>query len=176
MEEASRRLFDFNSPEELARWQVVKGSARGGAPECAFSLSAESVATFQGTAPSGRRGVSLSVRTFPQRFGLAGYDGLRVLARGDGASYRVTLSIEGGPAGVVYEHAFATKPRTWIAVVVPFGRCVPRPGGATEPPKGGLAGEAIRKIGFAVAEGHTGPFRLDVDWIDAYAALESGSV
>jgi NADH dehydrogenase [ubiquinone] 1 alpha subcomplex assembly factor 1 len=172
MEEAVRRLFDFNSPEELGCWEVWTEGVMGGASTSRIAVSAESIATFQGTVSLEHEGGFASVRTYPQRFGLAGYDGLRILVRGDGKRYRLRLGTNDEEDGVAYEYPFETKARTWMSIDVPLARCAPtfRGSAATDAPK--LIAESIRRIGVLLADGQEGPFRIDIDWIDAYGEQE----
>jgi hypothetical protein len=174
MEEASRRLFDFNSPEELGCWEIVNDGIMGGVSESRITVSAESLMTFQGTVSREHNGGFASVRTYPQTFELSGYAGLRLLVRGDGKRYRVRLGTDDERGGVSCEYAFETKARVWLTIDAPFGRFVPtfRDRTAADAPK--LIADSIRRIGLMIADGQEGLFRLDIDWIDAYGEQESG--
>jgi len=172
MEEASRRLFDFNAPEELGCWEIVNDDVMGDASESRMTVSVESIATFQGTVLLDRGGGFASVCTYPQPFGLSGYSGLRILARGDGKRYRVLLRTDDEKEGIVYDSPFETKARTWVTIDIPFSRFVPTVRGRTVAEAPRLMANSIRRIGVMIADKQDGPFRLDIDWIDAYGVQE----
>jgi monofunctional biosynthetic peptidoglycan transglycosylase len=61
---------------------------------------------------------------------------------------------------------------TWVTVQVPFADLRPTFRGRLLRNRPALEGAAVRQIGFMIADKQEGPFRLEIDWIKAYAGLK----
>merc|ERR1719201_3033422 len=108
-------LFDFNSPDDAASWNVVLDGVMGG-------LSTGNVSTkngkmmFYGTTSLANNGGFSSVRTGIMPGSLTGFNTLRLRVKGDGRTY--ILSTKGGAGNHSYWTRFKTTRGEWTTVDV----------------------------------------------------------
>ena len=165
MEQDETTLFDFEASADLENWLVVDDGVMGGRSRGEIIPGAKGTALFQGTLSLENNGGFSSVRTVLLSVNLSGYDAIETRVRGDGRTYQFRVRIDERFDGIAYRYDFDTPIDEWITVRLPLREFVPVFRGrvlADAPP---LAAGQIRQIGFLLADGQNGPFRLEIDWI-----------
>ncbi|MEM8484628.1 MAG: CIA30 family protein [Bacteroidota bacterium] len=158
------KLFDFNTIDE-ASWRIVNDGVMGGRSKGYVSIE-EGAMQFTGTLVT-RGGGFTSVRVF-KSLNIDGFDGLEVRVRGGGRTFEV--SVDDGTrfrGRTVSRRAPFETTEEWTWVRVPFsalgttifGRPVRAPA---------IDLTNVGRIGFFIADGIDGPFRLEVDEVRAY--------
>jgi hypothetical protein len=166
-------LARFSSRDEPP-WRSINDGVMGGLSSGSLRVTPEGTAIFSGEVSLDNKGGFASVRSAIGRRDLSAFDGVQIRMRGDGRRYRIRLHTHGGMDGVAYQAAFDSVDREWRTVRLPFaefeasfrGR---RPAGA--PP---LDPATIEQLGLMIADGHAGPFRLEIDWIKTYLGPPRG--
>ena len=161
-------IFDFQGPDEAARWVRVNDGVMGGLSQSEMRFTAQGTALFEGTLSLENNGGFASVRTIPDNFALGNYAGLAVRVKGDGRRYMLRLRTDRYLDGPAYEAGFDTVAETWVTLRVPFRDFAPTFRGRRIRNMPPLEGADIRQIGFMLADKQAGPFRLEIDWIRAY--------
>ncbi|MEM7100501.1 MAG: CIA30 family protein [Pseudomonadota bacterium] len=155
------RLVDFDGASKELRWEVVNDTVMGGRSSSQFSIDDQRL-VFTGTLNTNGGGFA-SVRSSALRRDLSGYTSFRIRVRGDGRPYRLRLYPFDDWAA--YQSEFKTQPDQWMIVELPIadfyaswrGRRLDR---------GPMAAADIAGLGFILADGLDGPFKLEIDWIE----------
>jgi NADH dehydrogenase [ubiquinone] 1 alpha subcomplex assembly factor 1 len=163
-----RLLFDFGSSDKLGHWVIVNDDVMGGQSRSEMRLSEMGTAIFEGILSLENEGGFASVRTTPYAYGLKGYQGLALRVRGDGRRYLLSMRSGRRLDGPSYEVEFDTVPNAWITVYVPFQEAVATFRGRRLMGLPKIQGEQVTQIGLMIADRQSGPFRLEVAWIEAY--------
>jgi NADH dehydrogenase [ubiquinone] 1 alpha subcomplex assembly factor 1 len=164
-----KTIVDFSSPAEQDRWEIINDAVMGGLSESRVSITDQKTALFAGVVSLENEGGFSSMRTYPGEFDLAGYKGLIVRVKGDGKNYRLRLRTDDAYEGVAYQAHFSTERDVWITARLPFEVFIPvfRGREVEDAPPLDLSG--IQRIGFMIADKQAGPFRIEVEWVKAYA-------
>ncbi len=161
-------LFDFASANE-ASWDVVNDGVMGGR-SAGYVTVADGTLRFTGTLVTQGGGFT-SVRA-RRAVDLMGQVGLELRVRGSGRQFEVEVDdgLRSYGRGVSRRAVFPSSTE-WTLVRVPFATL-----------RSTIFGQAvnaqpidlarIRGVGLYMADGQDGPFRLEVDYIRAYAAGE----
>jgi monofunctional biosynthetic peptidoglycan transglycosylase len=159
-------LFDFTSPnpDPASAWRSVDDPVMGGVSHSTFEAADESAA-FAGTVSLKQGGGFASVRAPEGDYDLGGHDGLRLRLRGDGKRYWLTTYMREG--GSVSYRTPIEPPAEWTTVRVPFADLTPYRRGTQVPDAPPFDPAEVRTLGFLIADGQDGPFRLEVAWIRA---------
>ncbi|MEY4609572.1 MAG: hypothetical protein RL625_1789 [Gemmatimonadota bacterium] len=161
-------LFTFDTADE-PEWQVVNDGVMGGRSS-GFVAVADGTLRFTGTLVTQGGGFT-SVRV-PVALDLREQLGLELRVRGNGRPFEVELNdgTRGYGRNVSRRAAFATTAE-WTVVRVPFSTLRSTIFGNTvnAPP---IDLSRIRSVGIYILDGRDGAFRLEVDYITAYAAGE----
>ena len=117
-------LFDFRSVDKARfqdMWGAVDDVVMGGASTSGLSLL-PSYARFSGTVSTANSGGFASVRTrnFEPPFDLTGWQGIRLVLRGDGQRYKVILRNSRNWDSAAYCASVDTEAERWIGVDIPF--------------------------------------------------------
>ncbi len=161
-------LFDFSSADE-ASWVVVNDGVMGGR-SAGYVTVADGVLRFTGTLVTQGGGFT-SVRA-RRVIDLTGKIGLELRVRGSGRQFEVEVDdgVRTYGRNVSRRAAFPSSSE-WTLVRVPFSTLRSTVfGQAVNAAPIDLA--RIRGVGLYMADGQDGPFRLEVDYIRAYAADE----
>lgn len=153
-------LTDFDTATDLG-WFSVNDGVMGGRSSGGFRIE-DGVLLFAGTTNTDGGGFA-SIRTQPRLPSLEGRRAIRLLAHGDGRRYVVRLESDDG---VAYWADFepAAEESAWVRV--PFADFRPRHRGRwlSGPP---LDTSRIKALGIMCYDGRDGPFRLEVERIEA---------
>jgi hypothetical protein len=162
-------LFDFDRDAEP--WRVQNDGVMGGKSKGYVEIE-DGALVFTGTVVTEGGGFT-SVLTSVQH-DLSAYDGVELRVRGGGRTFELQVGDGSrGPRGreVSRRAPFPTS-EEWQTVRVAFDDLQASIHGEpydAEP----LDRSAIQRLGLYIIDGQDGPFRLEVDWMRAYAA-ESG--
>lgn len=162
---ANRRIFDFGP--EAEPWPSIDDVVMGGVSKCEMILTG-SFAVFRGDLSLENDGGFASVRSRPAEHALEGYAGIALRVRGDGRTYGVRLRTTAAFDGVSYQAPLATRAGEWTEHLIPFTEFEPVFRGRRVADAPALDPGAIRTFAFLLADQDPGPFRLEIDWIEAY--------
>jgi monofunctional biosynthetic peptidoglycan transglycosylase len=169
MAQDEKTLLDFRGPNQAARWVRVNDVVMGGRSQSEMRFTPQGTALFDGVLSLENNGGFASVRTTPHDYGLNGYVGLRVRVKGDGRQFKLRVRTDDRMDGPAYEFHFDTFAGEWTTIQAPFRDFVPTFRGRRLRNVPALEGANVRQIGFLIADKQAGPFRLEIDWINAYA-------
>ena len=156
-------LTTFDSPKSDLDWRVVNDNVMGGRSVGGLEI-AGGVLIFSG-ATNTRGGGFSSIRTGAQDFKLGAFQGLRLRVRGDGRTYTFRLSTD--KTGVSYWARFPTQQNYWQDVELPFSSFWPNWRGRKLDEAPVLPAD-IRELGIMINDKNDGPFKLEVDSIQAF--------
>jgi len=155
-----RVLTDFG--ETLLDWTTVNDDVMGGRSEGGFEVR-DGILVFRGATNTDGGGFS-SIRTAPRDLRLGGCDAIRLRVRGDGRTYRFRLA--GEEPLPAWWSEFATERGRWTEVRLPFRDFVAmRRGRRLDLPP--IDPADVRSLGLMIFDRRDGPFRLELDRIDA---------
>ncbi|UCD52325.1 MAG: CIA30 family protein [Phycisphaerales bacterium] len=167
---ASKLLMDFSDASAASQWISVNDSVMGGLSEGGFRLTDNKTLVFYGSISLENRGGFASIRTRPSDLNLDGYDTIALRVRGDGRMYYFNLRTSSYRTAGSYRAPLKTQEGAWQEVRIPltdFGySAFGRPVTGVDP----LMANRIQSVGFTLADKQAGPFRLEVDWINAEKA------
>ncbi|PAP78681.1 hypothetical protein BSZ37_06870 [Rubrivirga marina] len=158
-------LFDFDT-DDGATWRIENDGVMGGDSQ-GFAEVGDGTLVFTGEVVTEGGGFT-SVRA-QRDLDLSAYDGVELRVRGGGRTFE--LDVDDGTRSRGREvNRVGTFPTTedWQTVRIPFDGLETTAHGETvsvDP----LDRSAVRSVGIYIADGIDGPFRLEVDWIRAYA-------
>ena len=155
--------------EQYDTWQSIDDVVMGGVSTSEFHIKHDGVAIFEGSVSLEQGGGFASVSSPPTALDLDGFSGLEVRVRGDGQRYRLRLRTDVGADTVAYQAVLTTQDGTWQTEKLPFDAFKARYHGQPVPEAPPLDASSITSFGLLIADGQAGPFRLEVDWIRAYA-------
>ena len=153
----------FDGSSQDLTWLTVNDNVMGGRSTGGFAIES-GILVFTGATNTNGGGFS-SIRSTPRKLALGDAAGVMLRLRGDGRTY--TFRLETG-SQVSYWAEFSTQGGSdWEEVRVPFADFTPRWRGQLldGPP---LDRAAIVSLGIMIYDSLDGPFRLEVDWIEAY--------
>lgn len=164
-----RVLFDFTSPDAAERWTTVNDNVMGGTSEGGPAFPGETL-VFSGLTNTDGGGFS-SIRTRPAPLDLGDADGLAVRYRADGRQYEVEVHTDErtGSIPIAFRAPLpVVEGEEWHEVRVPFSAFRASAHGRPLPDRR-LDPARARSIGVFLYDGVSGPFRIEVDRIGAYA-------
>jgi len=164
--EGRRINRDFEEASEVRAWRVVNDGVMGGVSRSRFE-SRGNTAVFRGELSLENNGGFASVRLLPRDLELGGSRGVALRVRGDGKTYPMRLRTHDRFDGIAYTKRFETREGDWIRVRLPFDAFEATFRGRRVPGAPALEPDAIRQIGFLIADEQEGPFALEIDWIRA---------
>jgi monofunctional biosynthetic peptidoglycan transglycosylase len=163
----TRPLFDFTLSDAAVQWRSVNDDVMGGVSSSRLEAAEDGYVQFYGVVSLENNGGFASVRCLPRSFDFDDCDGIRLRIRGDGKDYRLRLRTDDGFDGVAYQSIFATEADRWISVDIFFSSFRASFRGREVPNAPALDPARIRQIGFMIADGQEGSFRLDISSISA---------
>ena len=166
-EENAMTVMDF--VENAEDWRNIDDVVMGGISSSGFRI-VDTVAIFEGNVSLENNGGFASVRSEPQDHDLSKAKGLLLRVRGDGKRYAFRLRTSASYDGISYESRFKTVADKWMAIDLAFEAFRPVYRGRQVRGADPLDLESIKTFGFMISDKQVGPFRLEVEWIKAYAA------
>ena len=121
-------VFAFGESMESVRpWGVLDDVVMGGVSQGGIALNAQGQAIFSGVVSTENSGGFSSVRTknFDPPFNFSGWEGMRLVVRGDGQRYKFILRNSPQWDSPAYIYSFDTTAESWMTVDVPFADMVP---------------------------------------------------
>ena len=103
-------VFDFAVPGVAVSWRSVNDTVMGGLSSSAVLYEPEGFLAFAGIVSLAQGGGFASIRSQVADFNLSGATELRLLARGDGKVYKLTLRTDTCFDGIAFQAAFVAPP------------------------------------------------------------------
>lgn len=161
-------LFEFNDDAEVDAWRIVVDGVMGGRSTGRLERRQDTL-VFSGETSLENNGGFSSIRAPVTAGSLSAFDALRVRVKGDGRTWILGARGRAGMRADSYWYRFETREGEWQSVTVPingmqrvyFG--TPRPGR--------LNPADVRGVEFYIYDKQAGPFRLEVDRIEAVRLL-----
>jgi monofunctional biosynthetic peptidoglycan transglycosylase len=160
-------LFDFSDPETTELFKPIGDQVMGGVSVGHMEQDV-GFAVFTGTVSFENFGGFASVRSFPGRYDLVEYDGVELQVRGDGKTYKFSITPDLKFDSVVYRARFAPHAGDWSAIQIPFEEFKPTFRGDVLTDAPPLDPSRIATFGFLISDKQEGSFRLEIRKIDAY--------
>lgn len=172
MSGCERVVFDF-AQAASPPWQPVGDRVMGGRSASRGELAGGAL-VFSGELSLAQGGGFASIRSPAADFGLDGYAGLSLRARGDGRRYKLGLRLDASFDGIVYQAPFVPGDK-WGDILLPFTAFVPAYHGQPLSGAAPLAPGRIRRFGLLIADRQEGPFRLEIARITALHKIGGSS-
>ncbi|MQY50849.1 CIA30 family protein [Rhodocyclus tenuis] len=163
-------LIDFSDAQASGDWQAIGDRVMGGVSQSVWlpqELSGAACAVFTGVVSLANNGGFASVRSPDVSWDLREYRALRLTARGDGRTYKLSLSDDAAFDSVQHQSMFAAFPGDWQCIDLPFSGFVARRRGRTLIDAPRLDCSAIRRLGLMTELRQGGPFRLELLRVEA---------
>jgi len=160
-------VFSFDRLEDRSDWTVINDGVMGGLSRGQLTITDQGTALFSGEVSLRNNGGFSSVRSKTAAYDLGGFGGLTIRVRGDGKRYKLTAAVDTGADPVMYQVGFETAKDEWVERHLAFGDFVATYHGRRVDGAGTLDPSRIQSVGFPIADGQEGSFRLEVDWIKA---------
>ncbi|MEM9530265.1 MAG: CIA30 family protein [Pseudomonadota bacterium] len=165
-----RELYTFADANEVEAFRVVLDGVMGGLSTGQLSRGDNSL-IFTGDTSLQNNGGFSSIRAPLAAGSLAGFDALRIRIKGDGRRWILGARSSAGNRGDSYWARFETTADEWQTVTVPIGEMTRTFFGQPRP--GRLRPAGVRGLEFYIYDKKAGPFRLEVDRIEAVRLPES---
>ena len=157
-------ILRFDDKNESRNWQIVLDGVMGGLSTGQVNVNDGSM-TFSGETSLRNNGGFSSIRRDLEEGSLRGADALKMRVRGDGRTWIVGTRKSRLLGADSYWTRFPTEKDKWISVVVPVNEMERHFFG--ERASGLISPDEVRGIEFYMYDKNAGPFRLEVDQIDA---------
>ena len=168
MKNQERMLLDFSRAENRDSWNIINDGVMGGISRSEIIFSDSGTAIFQGTVSLENNGGFASTRSGSRSYKLGDYSGLLLQIQGDGKDYQLRLRTDDGFDGVSYRYRFTTKAENVQIIKAYFTDFEPVFRGRVLDDTAPLSPENIQQLGFLIADGQSGIFRIEVDWTKAF--------
>lgn len=167
MAEQPAVMVEFTGNNESEKWWSINDVVMGGLSNSKFSVSEQGTGIFSGTVSMENNGGFASVRRTGTDYGLEDQIGIRLMVRGDGKRYQFRIRTNDNFDGMAYQAVFETTKGEWTTVDLLFDdfQATYRGRQVTGAPP--LNPADIRQIGFLIAGKQEGPFRLEIERIEA---------
>ena len=167
------QLYGFDDSSEVRNWRTVLDGVMGG-KSTGRIRSGDGTLVFDGETSLRNNGGFSSMRAQVAAGAIEGYDALRIRLKGDGRNWIVGGRSSSNMGADSYWTRFDTIDGEWMEITVPilemerhvFGRKIP----------GQLSPNRMRGIDFYIYDKEEGPFRLEIDSIEAVKTGDSGRV
>jgi len=163
------RLFDFSEDSAVSAWRPMNDVVMGGVSTGRLRRASPRTAEFIGRVSFQNNGGFASVRSGGAPLDLSGYSGLELRIRGDGRIYKVNIKTESSFDGVLYRAYLPTDAQRWLSPRLDFETFEPTFRGriVTQAVPADLT--RVHSLGLMISNRQEGPFRLELEWIAAYA-------
>lgn len=160
-------LVNFGA-ENPGEWRVINDGVMGGLSRSSITLTQEDTGLFTGELSLENNGGFASVRAMVDSPDLSDYVGLEIRLRGDGRTYQLRLRQNERTDGLAYRAMFKTQNDKWLTVRIPFEEFVPTFRGRIIEDAPPLDPTHIHQVGLMIADKESGPFSLEIDFIQAW--------
>jgi len=159
-----RVLYDFQDSAQTGQWRTVLDGVMGGRSTGRISKE-NGVLIFEGETSLKNNGGFSSMRATVPTGAMENANAIRIRVKGDGRTWILGTRGKRNMGGDAYWFRFETEKDQWKEITVPiaemerhfFGRKM----------AGRLTPEQVRGIDFYIYDKNAGPFRLEVDTIEA---------
>jgi monofunctional biosynthetic peptidoglycan transglycosylase len=160
-------LFNFSNPEITALFNPINDRVMGGVSVGRMEQG-DGFAVFAGEVSFENFGGFASVRSFPGKYDLSAFKGIELETRGEGKTYKLSLTSDPRFGSVVYRARFTPSKENWVLLRIPFTEFIPTFRGDVISDAPPLDPARISTFGFLISDRQEGNFRLDVRRISAY--------
>ncbi len=149
-------------------WRIVTDFVMGGKSSSRMQLNAEGNAVFFGELSLEKNGGFASVKNH-EPLNLAGFSAIDLRVKGDGNRYSFRLRTGEGSETHKwsYQVKFETKPDEWTDITLPFSDFEATYRGSKPDDVSPPDFSSIRQFGFLISNKQEGPFRLEIEKIEA---------
>ncbi len=165
-------LFDFSHPDAADSWRTVDDVVMGGISSSRVLADPAGMAVFTGTVSLERNGGFASARATTSLGPGESMDGITLVVRGDGKTYKVTLRGDRRFDGVGWQAPFATVAGSWTTVRLPVSAFTPSWRGRLVPDAAPLDPRRLQSIGLSISDKQAGAFRLEIRSIATWRRSE----
>ena len=158
-------VLDFTADFQAVKWEAIDDRIMGGCSQSRPEYLQGTGLRFSGTISLDNNGGFASIRSDDGCFDLSGHSGLKVRARGDGRTYKLSLRTDLFYDGVSYQISFATDADTWQEITLPFEMFAPTHHGVKLTTVPTMDTAEVKSFGLFIADHQSGPFKLDIAWI-----------
>lgn len=159
------RLIDFQQEDEAPRWRAINDDVMGGVSRGSM-WEEGGVGVFSGELLLENGGGFASVRREPDAFALGDDSGLVLYVRGDGRRYQLRLYNNQLVEGAAYRAVYQPRAGEWQRVALPWHEFAAVFRGRRLEDAPPLDPGTIQQVGFLIADRRSGPFRLEVAWLE----------
>lgn len=160
-------LVEFGA-ENPNQWRVINDGVMGGLSQGNISTTDQKTGLFTGELSLQNNGGFASIRTMVGPMDLSGFAGIEINVKGDGRIYQLRLRTDDRMDGLTYRAAFKTRDGKWFSVRIPFEHFIPSFRGEVIEDAPPLDPAQIHQIGFLIADKISGPFSLEIDFVQAW--------
>ncbi|MDG2201064.1 MAG: CIA30 family protein [Phycisphaerales bacterium] len=166
-----RVLFDFQDPGSVDVFDIVLDGVMGGRSSGRIRAG-DGTLIFDGETSLRNNGGFSSMRAPVPSGSCDGADALRVRFKGDGRTWIIGTRSGRSFGGESYWTRFDTVNNRWMDVVIPIAEMERTSFGQAL--RGRIAPEQVRGIEFYMYDKKAGPFRLEIDSIEAISTGDTG--
>ena len=161
MVSASVVIFQFDSSSTTEGWRIINDGVMGGKSTSMITINGEGHGVFQGNVIT-EGGGFCSLRYNCDLADVRKYRSLRIRVKGDGKTYQCRIQ---GKKGDYHQYTFSIDTNgEWEVIDIPLSKFTPIfRGQQLEIPK--YDGRSIQEVGFLIAGGQAGNFKLEIDRI-----------
>lgn len=160
-------IFDFAVGGDAADWRVINDTVMGGRSESSVDVE-DGVLVFSGELSVANQGGFCSTRSGTFSRDLSDLEGLVVRIRTGDRSFSLTARDAVGTDTVGYHHPLPVTGDEWETVHALFADFEATYHGRVLEDASALNTERVRSVGFIIAGGQEGAFRLEVASIAAF--------
>jgi len=173
---AHKTITEFKTLTNADGWQTINDGVMGGVSKSSFYLTTNATALFSGNVSLENNGGFASVRSPARDSKLKGFEGILLLVKGDGKTYKFSIRIDRAFDGINYQTDFTAPKDAWKEIRLPFSAFKPTYRGRTLTDRPALDPAKIRIVGFLVSDKQEGQFTLEIKWIKAYKSIKERQV
>jgi monofunctional biosynthetic peptidoglycan transglycosylase len=151
--------------EKPNQWVVVNDDVMGGVSQSRVDLTKEQTVRFSGAVSLENNGGFASIRHNGPPAEIRHGDGVRLRVLGDGKTYQFRVRTAGGTA---YKADFTTIRGTWQEFGIPWSSFEATYRGRAVKGAPPLKGDAIRQVGFLIANGKAETFDLQIESMEPF--------
>ncbi|UCG34437.1 MAG: CIA30 family protein [Phycisphaerales bacterium] len=172
---AQRTVADFADPAAEQNWTAVNDDVMGGVSEGRLRVTSQGTLEFFGTVSLQNNGGFASIRSLPVEMDLSAFEGLKIRVRGDGKRYAFNVRTDVPIMAGSYRVPFDTQAGAWQEIFLPFAHFQATSFGRVLRDVPPVNAAKLRSFGFTISDKQEGPFKLEVEWIQATNAPTDAS-